>query len=103
MELEGSVYRAGAQEEPLGDLGVGQALGHQPKNLQLARAQTAQSTGGARIRLGMSGPPAGIYRDGVRLGDGPLQGKVLSRGPGGGERFPPELPYSPNSVYTTQC
>ena len=27
--VEVGVYRAGAYEEPLGDLGVGQALGHQ--------------------------------------------------------------------------
>jgi hypothetical protein len=78
---------AGAKEEPLGDLGVGQASSHQPEHLKLARAQATDRRGG--VRVGVSGS-TNIVGDAPGFGDGLLQGKISSRGPGGGETLLPE-------------
>jgi putative ATPase len=47
----------------------------------------------------MSGPPAGLCRDGVRLDDCLLQGKVASRGPGS-DVFPPSRSDEAAAGYT---
>ena len=46
MPLDG----AGAKEEPLGDLGVGHAGGHQPEHLDLPRGESCRMLGQRRTR-----------------------------------------------------
>jgi hypothetical protein len=57
------LHRAGADEQPGGDLPVGHALGGQPGDLRLLRGQRVHGPHGAL---------AGVLAGGAQLGPGPL-------------------------------
>lgn len=83
-------YGAGAQKEPFGHLGAGQALGYQRENLQLASTQFADSARGTKIWCCVGGWSTEFGRDALCLGSSPLQGKFFAIGPGGAERLLPQ-------------
>ena len=75
-----TLHRAWAEEEALGDLGIGQALAQQDEDVLLARRR--DYVWPARAAPTMAGSPGGDREiDGERMGDRLLDGDAATSGP----------------------